>query len=1287
MRGSAVVAAISIALLLTGTLGAQTVVPIAGPFEVSPSGYGARVAPLQGGDFVVVWSNDGTYLSKVSGGSPSGPAFVSNGFYPDVDSDGAGNFWVVWDNFAGVYGNRFDSSLTELESDVPLSGFYSAYNANVGVAKDTGNFVVKYQNYGYSTVAGFNADASAPTFSPQNSGGGYSSRLAVDPSGNFVVVWGVGYETINARTFDPVGQEQATFEVAPLSSYSYGLDVAPVTTGEFVVVWAEYDYFGFKAKSAVRPMAFGDLMARKINLAGPVADAVTVAAAPFSGVIVEPAVAANGSYFVAVWDESSYVPGKTAKASAQGAPGTRGVRTFAPGTIKAQAMTVTGSPIGGAIDVGSGFAPDVAMDDDSNFLVIWQGNSIDAAQFQITIPCPNPIPPTLISPVGGQTVSSPVTFQWTAVTGAVSYDLYVGQGTSPALVGSTTGTSLSVSLDSGVGDWYVVVNFDVGCPTATSTTGQFLVEEPFVCPDAVAPTLVNPADGAEFEAGTIVTFEWTAVPGITRYELWARVNGGVPKFLGATANLTLERQIEEGTTEWYVIAYFGTSCNSATSLTRTLGTAVPPPPPCGLEAQTIPSIVGEATTGETYVLRWDDLGPGVSNYHVQESADATFTSLIEERTVSDLETAFTHPGLTAPTAFYYRVAGIPDCDTTKKGPYSVVVRVVGIPKPEVSSTNPQVVTEFGNTDFVETFLFVPGFGGAGKTTSAATFTVESNEPWLTVSPVSGTLPPDGITVKLTADPGDLGLGANTATVLVTRDDGLGKAGFGSTTTGVPVAVSLVTPVKPVPKGVGPPDNALVIPAVANVPGINSKWFSDVKVTNRSGQLINYELNFTATDRSGVVEGKQTRITIRPGQTVALDDVVRQWFGQGSLNDGTNGALEIRPLNFSGKVGPEAAPQLATVASSRSYTRSDSNLASYGQFIPGVPFSTFLKSGVAGASLMMQQVSQTASLRTNFGLVEGAGKDVNVLMTAYDREGVKLGEFPVSLKAGEHKQLNSLLAQSGITVEDGRMTVQIVSGEGAVTSYASVVASGTGDPSLVPGVDPTTLSAKKYVLPGVADLRAGGANWRSDVRIFNGNQFAESVNVFFYPQGQTTPLGPVELQVAPGQIRVIPGVVESLFGQQDLGGALHVVPISGQNSSLVVSGETYDVGELGKYGQFISGVTEDNAIGVGAPGLEIMQVESSAQFRTNLGLAEVTGQPATVQIQLTVPNSLVAPTRVVQLGGNEFQQLNGIVKEMTNGRDVYNGRLTVRVTGGVGKVTAYGSTVDNQTQDGTYSPGQ
>ena len=59
---------------------------------------------------------------------------------------------------------------------------------------------------------------------------------------------------------------------------------------------------------------------------------------------------------------------------------------------------------------------------------------------------------------------------------------------------------------------------------------------------------------------------------------------------------------------------------------------------------------------------------------------------------------------------------------------------------------------------------------------------------------------------------------------------------------------------------------------------------------------------------------------------------------------------------------------------------------------------------------------------------------------------------------------------------------------------------------------------------------------------------------------------------------------------------------------------------------------------------------------------------------------------MNLQSNEFRQLNSVLTQM--GLPVaFNGRLTVSVTGGTGKVTAYGSVIDNKTQDPTYVPAQ
>ena len=59
---------------------------------------------------------------------------------------------------------------------------------------------------------------------------------------------------------------------------------------------------------------------------------------------------------------------------------------------------------------------------------------------------------------------------------------------------------------------------------------------------------------------------------------------------------------------------------------------------------------------------------------------------------------------------------------------------------------------------------------------------------------------------------------------------------------------------------------------------------------------------------------------------------------------------------------------------------------------------------------------------------------------------------------------------------------------------------------------------------------------------------------------------------------------------------------------------------------------------------------------------------------------------VTLAPNEFRQLGSILSSLNAG-NTYNARIIVRVTSGSGRVTAYGSVVDNLTSDPTYVPAQ
>jgi len=224
---------------------------------------------------------------------------------------------------------------------------------------------------------------------------------------------------------------------------------------------------------------------------------------------------------------------------------------------------------------------------------------------------------------------------------------------------------------------------------------------------------------------------------------------------------------------------------------------------------------------------------------------------------------------------------------------------------------------------------------------------------------------------------------------------------------------------------------------------------------------------------------------------------------------------------------------------------------------------------------------------------------------------------------------------------------------------------------------------KFVLPGVADLNTGIASWRTDMRILNPSTTSEVVQLIFYPQNNAGAPLTSSVTIGAGETRALDNVLQSLFQTHDVGGAVHVT--TGAEAPLVVTARTYNQTGKGTFGQFIPAVTPSEAVGVGDAALQILQAEESVRYRTNLGVAEVTGKPVTVEVTVTIPDSKVSPRLQLDLAPNELRQI-GILREL--GLDgVYNARISVRAISGDGRVTAYGSVVDMLTQDPTYVKAQ
>lgn len=883
--------------------------------------------------------------------------------------------------------------------------------------------------------------------------------------------------------------------------------------------------------------------------------------------------------------------------------------------------------------------------------------------------CPS-VPGNPLPAEGVINIATSGTIRWSA-SGADSYNVYLGlAGTGcSTLVGNVPGTSYPyTNLQAGVAYEYRIEALRPGCPPQSTACVHFTTATS--C-NALPPTLLFPIAGTTPSnvVTSPVTFRWTAVTGATSYDVFAGSSASAAVKIGTTTATSLTADVS-GTVTWYVIATVP-GCGPLQSSAATFAVCSPVSAP-------IVSVVGESTSGTTYDVLWTAVA-GASSYQIDEATNDAFTDAVS-RTVTATSSTFTHEAPKRAQAYFYRVRAFATC-SQQPGPFSETVRVIILPLPPPAVTNPSVNVPAGSKRLVVQQVLIPGQSGG-----TFTYAARIDKPWLAVTPATGILPPDGVILDVTADPSELPNGTFTGTVIVSITQ-VGATGSNlrsnaASAVSVPVSVNLVTPVTSTGK-TSPQTNSLVIPSVGHLDGFNSQWQSDVRVSNIGNTRQSYQLLFTPDDPSK--GSKSTTIDIDANGTTALDDIVRNWYGIGSIGDSANGTLEIRPVIKSGKgIVSDELSKATTVASSRTYNVSSNG--TLGQYIPAIPFANFI-GRVSGSQLQqvlsLQQIANSEAYRTNVGLVEASGQSASVAMSIFNGAGVKLLELPFTLKGGQQLQLNGLLANNNIKLDDGRIEVKVTGGEGKVTAYASVVDNKTNDPLLVSGVPLNAVKADRYILPGVADINTGLASWRTDMRIFNGGTSSQPASLIFFAQNNSAAPQTKEVTIAAGEVRTLDNIVQSLFGRTDIGGAVHVVTPA--SSSLIVTGRTYNKTADGTFGQFIPAVTQSDAVGRTDRALQILQVEDSVRYRTNIGLAEVSGKPVTVEIAITLPDSKVSPVITYSLGANEFRQVSTI-RDLALG-NIYNARIAIRAVEGDGKVTAYGSVIDQATQDPTYVPAQ
>ena len=305
------------------------------------------------------------------------------------------------------------------------------------------------------------------------------------------------------------------------------------------------------------------------------------------------------------------------------------------------------------------------------------------------------------------------------------------------------------------------------------------------------------------------------------------------------------------------------------------------------ETQTCTPIVSAppvVPSGLEYTVSWSAVSDPTAQYIVEEAGNPEFTGNVTSRPVAGLSTKFLHANMATATTYCYRVRPT-HCAGGTPTPSQVTQTVV---QAEVVATtrNAEVVVPAGSTGEVFFDIKVPPPAGISAA-STVTYTASMDKPFLGVNPKTGVFPAEGLTLKITARPGSLPVGASTGTLSISfqEQNANGVVTNAGAPMNIPVSISLVTPVAPGKKTL-PPTNAVIIPVVTHVNGASAPFLSDVRLTNAGGAATQYQVTMTST-RDGVTTSKVTQVNAGDSSTIALNDVVRNFFGFGATGVSTD----------------------------------------------------------------------------------------------------------------------------------------------------------------------------------------------------------------------------------------------------------------------------------------------------------------------------------------------------------------------------------------------------------------
>jgi len=212
--------------------------------------------------------------------------------------------------------------------------------------------------------------------------------------------------------------------------------------------------------------------------------------------------------------------------------------------------------------------------------------------------------------------------------------------------------------------------------------------------------------------------------------------------------------------------------------------------------------------------------------------------------------------------------------------------------------------------------------------------------------------------------------------------------------------------------------------------------------------------------------------------------------------------------------------------------------------------------------------------------------------------------------------------------------------------------------------------------------AGGSQWYTTVWVYNPNPTAVNLTFYLLERDRDNSAPRLYNDTLPaGEVRRYDNAIWTMFGVEVFG-ALRVVAservvVNSRIYSLATGGEQKD-----SVGQFFAGVPASFAIGAGQK-TQILGVfettpSDASEFRYNFGFVETAGANTTVTVTVYDETGSELGSKSYSLRPYEQKQFRFPTEFPAI--STTNARLQAEVTGGTGKVVAFGSGVANRSTD-------